>query len=55
MSLQDSIREVISLAEEALAEAEDDTEEPGAFSPYSYISDALDSLTDALRATKEKA
>jgi hypothetical protein len=50
-NLQDMLRELIGLAEEVLEEAEDDTEEPGAFSPHSYISDALEDLTEALRAT----
>ena len=53
--LQDMLRELISSAEDALSEAEDATDAPGDFTPYSYLSEALDSLTDALRATKEKA
>lgn len=51
--LKDLIREAMDATEDALAEAEDATEQPGAFSPYSYISDALESLESALRSTGE--
>ena len=54
-SLRDAIRVAIEDVEDALSEAEEDAAESGSMEVSGPIGDALESLTEALRATGEKA